>query len=131
MSRLTELAIELRGLKDRKETLESELKSVNKQIGSVEGTILPTAMQDADITKFTVEGVGSVHLRATVAAFVAKDNREALYAELRGSGHEALVVDYVWPMTLNAWVKEQLENGFPVPDQIKITHLPKAIIVRK
>lgn len=130
MSILTDLATELRQLKDRKEALETELKSVNKQIGVVEGQHLPTAMEDAEITKFTVEGVGGIHLRDKVATFVAKDDRDALYQELRDTGHEALVVDHVWPGTLTAWVKEQLDNGLAVPDQIKVTLLPQAILRR-
>ena len=131
MSKLTQLATELRILKDRKEALEENLKSVNAQISAIQGAALPNAMEEADITKFTVEGIGSVHLRDDVAASVLKADREALHTELRGTGHEALIVDHVWPQTLTAWVKEQLENGNPVPDLIKVTHLPKAIIVRK
>ena len=131
MSKLTELATELRGLKDRKEALEDSLKSVNKQIAVVQGTLLPTAMEDADITKFTVEDVGGVHLQDKVAVSVLKDDREAVYAELRMTGHEDLIVDHVWPQTMTSWAKEQLENGLPVPDKMKVTILPTAILRRK
>ena len=131
MSKLTELATELRGLKDRKEAIEADLKSVNKQITALQGGVMPAAMEEADITKYTVEGVGSVHLRDDLATSVLKADREALHEQLRADGHDALVVDHVWPQTLTAWVKEQLENGLSVPDQIKVTMLPKAILVRR
>lgn len=129
--KLTTLAKELRALKDQKEGLEGQLKAVNKQLQGLIMTTLPEAMDDAEQTKFSVDGVGTVFLKDTVAVSILKDDRPAVYEWCRENGHAALVVDYIFPQTMNAWAKEQLANGAELPPNVKATFLPQAQLRRK
>ena len=129
--RLTTLAKELRGLKDRKEELEDTLKLINKRIQGIIMSSLPEAMDEAEQPKFTVDGVGTIYLQDNINVTILADDREEIYEWCRANGHDALVVDYIHPSTLKAWAKEQLINGGELPDKMKATYLPTAMLRRK
>lgn len=131
MSRITELGKELADLKAKKTSLEDQLKSVNKQIGALQMGVLPEAMDEADIPKFTIEDVGTIFLQDKINVSILAGDREKVYEWCKANGHEALVVDYIHPSTLNAWAKEQLTNGGELPEQMKATFLPTAVLRRK
>jgi hypothetical protein len=133
---MTEKAKEFRALKDKKEKLEADLKGVNKQIVQVETIDLPKLMEDNDIEKFSIEGVGTVYVETETYVNVLKDDRDALYSWLREQGHGTLVKDWVFPQTLAAFVKEQKnlaveEGGHELPEFVKVTEVPTARIRRK
>ena len=129
--RLTALAKELRELKDHKERLEEDLKLINKRIQGLIINSLPEAMDEAEQSKFSVDGVGTVYLQDKINVSILADDRGEIYEWCRANGHEALVVDYIHPSTLNAWAKEQLINGGDLPDKMKATYLPTAMLRRK
>lgn len=131
MSKLTDLAKELAGLKERKADLEAQLKEVNKQIAVVSIKRLPEAMEDAEQEKFVVDAVGTIYIQDRLEVSVKADDRPRFYEWLRQNGHQDLVVDYVWPRTLSAWAKEQLNEGAPLPDFLKATFIPTAMLRRK
>lgn len=128
MSTITDLAKELADLKAQKKSLEDRVKTCNKQIQAIAVGKLPELMSELEIPKFTLEGVGTVYLQDKLETFVAADDRDKTYAWFREKGHEALVVDYVWPRTMNAWAKEQLNNGAELPDTMKATFIPTAMV---
>lgn len=131
MSKMTEMAQELRGLKDRKEVLAEEEKTVNKRIKALTEHELPEYMEENEIDKVTIDGVGTIFIQNQVYANVKSDDRPALYEWLRDTGNEALVVDYVFPATLKAFCKEQLNNGKPVPELVTAHYVPTAMLRRK
>jgi hypothetical protein len=128
MSALTDLARELASLKQQKKDLEARVKSCNKQITAIAVGKLPEMMSDLEIPTFKIDGVGTFYLQDKLETFVAADDRDKTYAWFREKGHEALVVDYVWPRTMNAWAKEQLNNGNELPDTMKATFIPTAMV---
>jgi len=131
MTDLTDMCHELRSLKDRKDALAEEEKSINKQIKKLTEDLIPTHMEDNEIEKVTVEGVGTVFIQQQLYANVKSDDREALYTALRDTGNEDMIVDYVWPNTLKAWCKEQISNGQPLPEMVSAHFIPTAMLRRK
>jgi len=131
MSKMTEMGQELRTLKDRKEALAEEEKAVNRRIKALTEHELPEYMEDNEIDKITIDGVGTIYIQNNVYASVLSEDREALYMYLRETGNESLVVDYVFPATLKAFCKEQLNNGQPVPAVVKAHYVPTAMLRRK
>lgn len=130
MSTLTDLAKELSDLKLQKKALEDRVKTCNKQIQAIAVGKLPELMSDLDIPKFVVEGVGTFYLQDKLEVSVLADDRATTYAWLRDNGHKDLVVDYVWPRTLNAWAKEQLNEGGELPETMKATFIPTTALRR-
>jgi hypothetical protein len=122
---------DLRDLKDRKEQLEDELKSVNGQIRALAEGKIPEYMQDNEIEKFSVTGVGTVYVQQKVYANVKADNREAFFHWLRENGSADLIKETVHPSTLNAFAKEQLSEGKEIPDVLEARLYPTATLRRK
>lgn len=128
---LTALAKRLRELKDRKDVLAEGLKAVEAEIKDVAEVKLPAAMDDNEVERFTIEGVGSVYQQVKVYAYVKKDDTEKFHTWLRESGHGDLIRDYVFPQTLSSFAKELIEEGGEVPDFINAAKVPTAILRRK
>lgn len=130
---MTELGKHLASLKQRKKELEDDVSKVNAEITRIETVDLPKLMEDNEIDKFSISGVGTVYLSTETYVSVLKDDRPALYEWLREQGHGPLVVDWVFPNTLTAFVKEQNqaaieEGGHELPSFVKVTLMPTARI---
>lgn len=129
-NKMVEFARRLAELKDKKAALETSLKDVNRELKSLTETEIPEYMDDNEIDKITVEGLGTVYVQQKLYASVLAGDRPALYEHLRETGNEDLIQDWVFPATLTAFCKEQLENGKPVPEMVKATKIPTAILRR-
>jgi seryl-tRNA synthetase len=130
-TKLISLARELRELKDRKDGLDSELKDVSARIKTIEQTELPTGMDDSEVEKFTVDGVGSIYQQVKVYAYVKKEDEERFHDWLRVNGHEDLIRAYVFPQTLSAFAKEQIEQGVELPEWLNASKVTTAVLRRK
>jgi hypothetical protein len=131
MSTLTELGTEFRTLYDKKEALNEELKELNKKLTYLREVTLPRAMSEAEIEKFTVDGIGSFHIQQQIKAHIPTDLRPEVYAWLTEKGHGELITPYVWPATFNAWAKEQIINGGELPEMVDPKYVPTAMMRRK
>ncbi len=130
-SKLTGLAQRFRELKDQKEAHEETLKAINKELEDLAVNQLPTAMDENEIEKFTVEGVGTIYQQVEVYANVKKENQETFFAWLRENGHGDLVKETVYPQTLKSFAKEQIEAGVDLPDYVTAHKVPTARLRRK
>ncbi len=128
---LTGLARQFRALKDRKETLEAELKTLTEDIKKLEVETLPALMDDNEVEKFTVEGVGTIYQQVKVYANVKKENEQKFHDWLRETGNGDLIKAYVFPGTLSSFAKEQLEQGEELPDFVTAHKVPTAMLRRK
>jgi hypothetical protein len=125
--KLVQYAHDLRALKTQKEELEGQLKTVNAQLTELTTKTIPEALQDQEVPRLTVDGVGTLYLQTEVYAFVPAEQRDAFYDWLRMNGHGDLIKDTVHPGTLKAWAKEQLSEGIALPDElVKATLVPTA-----
>tara|TARA_R110000868_G_scaffold157974_2_gene385623 strand:- start:462 stop:875 length:414 start_codon:yes stop_codon:yes gene_type:complete len=135
MSTITDLGKQFAELKAKKKELEDQVKAINVDLKKLEVEDIPKLMEDNDLTKFTIDGIGTISLQGVTYVSVLKDNRPELYDWLREQGHEDLIVDWVFPKTLEAFTKEQLqkqatEGGNELPEIIKVTHIPTARLRR-
>ena len=128
---ITELAKEMKGRADESEVTDAKSKALKARRDGIKNRELPEAMDNAEIDKFSVEGVGTIYLKQMVFSNVRKDDREKFYAWLRENGHEDLVVEYVWPNTQKAFVKEALEDGRELPDFLNATFGQQVQLRRK
>lgn len=119
-----------RELRDDKDDLKVLVTGNNKALKELAEQILPEYMEENDIDKITIEGAGTVFIKQELYASVLADDREKLYEWLRDNGHEDLIKDWVFPATLTAFCKDQLEYGKPVPEMVKATKIPTAILRR-
>jgi len=131
MSDLTTMCQEFRALKDEKERLAAREKEINKRLKILAEHDLPEYLEENEIDKVSVDGVGTIFIQQQVYVNVKADGRETLYAELRETGNEALIQDYVFPSTLKAFCKDQLSNGKPLPTSVEAHYVPTAMLRRK
>jgi hypothetical protein len=123
---IAHLGRELFDLKKKKADLEGQVEDTNKAILEIAQRKLPKAMEDAGIAKITLEGLGLIYLSNEFYVNVNKDDRDALYKWMRDKGHGDLVQSYVFPQTLTAFCKEQMERNVSLPEVVKVSHIPTA-----
>lgn len=115
-AKITKMAHELKALRDRKEQLEAELKEVNKKKDRLENNDLPREMEDQEITKVSIENLGTLYLQSSVYAYINVEDREKANDWFKANGYGDIVKESVHHGTLKGWVREQLETGHDVPD---------------
>lgn len=130
MSTLTDLAKELSELKKQKSDLEARVKTINKQIIAVSVGKMPELMRDLEIPKFVVDGIGTFYIQDKLAVSVLAEDRDEIYQWCRDNGHADLIVNHIWPNTLNAWAKDQLNECQPLPEKMKATFIPTTMLRR-
>lgn len=128
---LTGHAQRFRELTDRKEVLEGEMKEVEQELKLLKTEVLPRVMDENEIEKFTVEGVGTIFTQVRVLAYVKKENEPEFHAWLRSNGHGDLIREYVFPATLSSFAKEQLEAGVELPDFFSASKVETAMLRRR
>jgi hypothetical protein len=129
MMKLSELADQLVRLKDRKDSIEEELKKVNAAITTLATIEIPKLMEDMGEEGFKCSA-GTVFLQNKLYTSVLAEQRDALYKWLKKNKLKALIKEHVFPQTLTAFAKERLEKGLALPEQIKATFIPTASIRR-
>ena len=129
MKKLSDLAARLVDLKDQKDALELHLKEINEAIRKVATIDMPALMDEMGEEGFKC-AAGTVYLQNKLYVSVNEDGREALYQALRDGGNGDLIREHVFPQTLTAYAKEQLEKGRPLPGMIKATFIPTASVRR-
>ena len=125
-SKIIEMAKELFGLKAKKESLEDELSSVGERIKQIAQVDLAKLMEDSGVEKTSIKDLGTVYLSNDFYASVLKDDRPKLYDWMKENGHGDIVQPYVFPQTLTAFAREQVEKNYPLPEFVKTTFIPTA-----
>jgi len=130
-NRFTVMAHELRELTDRKQALAEEEKAINKRLKVLKETELPEYMEEQELEKVTVDGVGTIFVQQQMYASVKAEDRPAFYEWLKETGNEDMITEWVFPQSVKAFCKEQLENGKPIPDMVSAHKVPTAMLRRK
>jgi hypothetical protein len=119
---------ELKKLKKEKEALEEALKVIDSKITTLAVTEIPPLMESSEIDKMTIDEVGTCFIQTKVYASIKKEDQPLVYRWLKKNKHGALIVPYIFPQTLKSFAKEQLEQGKPLHDKLKVTLVPTASI---
>lgn len=130
MSTITDLTKELRELTDHVEEIEEQVKIAKKRMQVLKTAAIPEAMDDADIDKITVKGVGTISVKTEVYATILKEDRERWYQWLRENANADLIVPWVFPGTQKAFIKERIETGQGYPDFCNVSLIPTATLRR-
>ena len=118
--KLIELGKELFDLKAEKEELEEKLKEM----------YLSSLMQDTEITKFTIDGYGTIYKKNDVRAYIRVDNQEEAFDWLNENGHGDIIKETVHWATLRKWANEMLEENKEIPGFIEVTPITVAMTRR-
>jgi len=104
-------------LRDRKKELEDELKEVNSDITETEEQLV-AAMVEEEMQNFTRNGRQFILTSRTYAS--AKSGMmTAICVWMKENGLGDMVKESVHPQTLQAWVKEQLEEVGALPEELE------------
>lgn len=111
------LADLFRELKEKKETLEDDLKKLNAEIESVEEQLADQMITEEN-SSFTRKGK-TFYLTEKLFVNSIADKRDDLHSWLKKNGFQDLVKETVHPSTLKGFVKEQLEENEELPEDIR------------
>ena len=115
VKRLKEVRAEL----DEAKKCESDLR---KEFDHLSIEVIPDLMAEDDVTNVTVSGVGRVSVRGDMRCNVPADKKDLLRTWLVDHGHGSLISDTVNASTLKAFIKEQIAEGKPYPDDLISVH---------
>lgn len=121
----------LRSLMDEKQELEGKLKDIGAKIKKLAEIEIPKLMEDAEITKVSFQGIGTLYLETKVRVSVLAEDKPGFIKWLKSHGHGAIVKEDVNPKTLESWGREILEQNESLPDVCKVFNQPIARIRRK
>lgn len=130
-ARLIACGKKLHNLKSVKDDLEKQLKAVNAEITELSTQVIPDLMEQLEVPKITIDGIGTLFKRPEVYAYVLAERREDFHTWLREHGHGDLVKETVHPATLKAFAKEQLSEGNPLPEELIKATLIQTAQIRK
>ena len=103
-------------LRDRKKELEDELKEVNSDITETEEQLV-NAMVEEEMQNFTRNGRQFILTSRTYAS--AKSGMmTAICVWMKENGLGDMVKESVHPQTLQAWVKEKMEEAGALPEEL-------------
>jgi hypothetical protein len=83
---LSDQVIKLKELEDDLETKEKELKELKRHIELVSGEVIPTMMQEMNISTLKLADGSSVEVKPVYGASITTANKEAAYTWLRENG---------------------------------------------
>jgi hypothetical protein len=87
-------------------------------------------MEAMGVSSMNIKGLGRLTVTADLDVTVKAEDRESVYGWLSENGHGDLVVNYVWPQTMKAFVKEAMRNGEELTDLIAIRPFTRASVTR-
>jgi len=111
------LADKLRELREGKKELEDFVKEVNAAIDATEQALV-AAMVEEEMQNFTRNGRQFILTNRTYANAKAGMMPE-ICSWMKDNGLEDMVKESVHPQTLQAWVKEKMEEAGALPEELE------------
>lgn len=129
--KLAEIAAEYKAIKEALEEAGEIETALRKISDSYSKHILPARMEEEGIETVRIEGVGRLQTKSDIHCNCPAANREALQDWLVDHGHGSLISQSVNASTLKAFIREQMKEGNPVPDDLlNIEPYSMAVIVK-
>lgn len=130
LMKLPDMARTLKQLRVLVDTADELTKQISEVHETLAVNIIPDAMGE-DIQTIKIKDVGRLQVRYDIHCSVKADKKDDLKKWLLENGHGALIMDQVNSSTLKAFVKEQIEQGAPYPeDCLSIHSYSKASVVK-
>jgi hypothetical protein len=126
---LSDQVEKLKDLEDSIFAKEEELKQLKQQADAISGEVIPTMMQELNISTLKLADGSAVEVKPVYGASISaekkeeacrnEDNKAIAYATLaQGQGFQPSQKLKVEPMTLKALVRERLESGKEMPTEL-------------
>lgn len=125
---IAELAKELKAAIIEKKRLEGLMEQQKSLVHRIATDKLPKLMEDAEHDFLNVPGVGALEYVIEVYPAIKKEDQDEWYAYLRDNDHGDIIVEYIHPKTLQAFVKEQLGLGVKLPQYVNAAKIPTVTI---
>ena len=128
---LVDLVHAMSTVQNRKETLEDQLKIVNKEFDFLRITKIPAKMEEDGVDRINVTSIGRVSLTADMHVSVKADQKAEFFKWLRDNRRGDLLQENINPSTLKAAVKKMFREGEEVPDTLlNVSPFTRASITR-
>jgi hypothetical protein len=114
-----------------KEALAEQVKSpTEKAYDTLRFSVIPEAMDEADIRSVAYDGIGKCHTQDDIQ--LSTLDKDGLKTWLIDEDLADMIVDTVNAQTLAAALRKRLKEGKPMPpaNVVKVTPIVKAIITR-
>jgi hypothetical protein len=107
----------LADLRDQKKEADAALKEINERIAQTEEQLV-AAMVEKEMQNFTRNGRQFILTNRTYANAKA-GMMPKICSWMKDNGLEGMVKESVHPQTLQAWVKEQIEEAGALPEELE------------
>ena len=91
LERVSSLAVKQEDLEDEIEKIEAALATKKEELRHVAEVLLPQAMQECGISKFTTINGDKVEVKPFYSAKIGEDNQFACFSWLRENGHDDII----------------------------------------
>lgn len=107
------------------------MSELQKEFDNLRQVVIPDEMDAAGISSANFPGIGRLTLTADLFAGIQPEQQQAAYQWLHDNGHGDLIKDYVHPSTLKAFIKELMEQGENLPEELfKATPYQRASVTK-
>lgn len=104
---------EIKKLEDKVKVLKADKNKLGYQIIEF--------LDNSNIDKISICD-RTFYVRKKVVARIIGD-KEVFYHYLEGIGEESIITRYIFPQTLNSWVKEKIDSGDDISAELEVTEL--------
>jgi len=118
-NKLSDQVVKLQELEAELLVKEQEYKEMKRKVELVSSEVIPTMMQEMNISTLKLADGTSVEVKPVYGASIPADKKAQQYAVLaQGQGYEPIQKLKVEPMTLKALVRERVEAGLDMPSDL-------------
>jgi len=128
---LKQLGLFQKVLREKLDEFSSNKSNLQKKFDFLTITIVPERMDEEGIDSIKLTDIGRLQTQADLRCSVPAKNKEALNEWLVENGHESMITTTINSSTLKAFVREQIREGKPWPQEIlKVEPYSRSTIVK-
>lgn len=128
---LKRYAIRMKSLQERKDSAESELAEINKELDEIRTKKIPEIMESLGIRTTVLEGIGRIQTASDLYASTRAGQKDAAMQWLRDCGYAEMIQETYNASTLKALFRRMIMDGVDIPDEIfSVTPFTRASIVK-
>jgi len=121
------LAMKMADLKASIDELGEKKKALQKEYDDLRFNQVPDALDEAGVNSINIKGVGTLYTADDLN--VSVPDKQATYEWLSENGFGDIIKPYIFPQTVKAFVKEQINEGNELPDDLfKVSAFTRAVI---
>ena len=98
--------------------LKASTSLLNKRFDHLRLFRIPEKMEETGILSVKLDGIGRLSTQGNIYASIIKGKKEEAYEWLEENGHGALIKGSVNASSLKGFLKEQIREGVPFPDDL-------------